>query len=448
METLASQVATLPHEPGVYLYYDASGTVIYVGKAIDLKRRVSSYFQRDASHGTKTKQLVSEIVRLETILTTSEFEALLLEAKLIRSYMPKYNVISRDDKSPLYVIITLSEELPRIFTARKHVLSQYTKDPDNAVFGPFQSGLAVRMLLRQIRAIVPFCTQKERNGKACFYTHLHLCDPCPSVIAKLEEPVRSRLSKEYRKNMFRLKAVFEGKLKRIRELYEKSMHEFADSLEFEKANEMKRRIQALYELSEHRYDPALFIERGASDIYNDQVDELLGILKRFYPSLSSLRRIECFDMSQLYGTNTVGSMVVLHDGRADTNAYRRFKIERPESTADTNLMHEVLTRRFAHTEWPTPDFLLVDGGKPQVRTAVMVLQTLGVSVPLAGLAKRQEELIIPEGNAFRVVRLPLSGQAIKVLQRIRDEAHRFAITYHRLLLKKKFEAGINQAKSV
>lgn len=448
METLASHVAALPHEPGVYLYYDATGTVIYVGKAIDLKRRVSSYFQNDASHGEKTKQLVRDIVRLETIATTSEFEALLLEAKLIRSYMPKYNVISRDDKSPLYVVITLSEELPRIMTVRKHVLAAYAKDKDNAIFGPFQSGFAVRMLLRQIRAVVPFCTQKERNGKPCFYTHLHLCGPCPSVIAKLEESKRAPLVKEYRKNMFRLKAVFEGKLKSLRELYEKSMHDYADLLEFEKADEMKRRIQALYELSEYKYDPVLFIERGATDIYHDQLEELQTILKRVYPSIAPLHRIECFDMSQLYGTNTVGSLVVLTDGRIDTSAYRKFKIVRPESTADTNLMQEVLTRRFKHTEWQLPDFLLVDGGKPQVRTAVAVLKDLGISVPLAGLAKRQEELIIPDGPSFRVLRLPLSGQAIKVLQRIRDEAHRFAITYHRLLRKKKFEAGLQSAKSV
>lgn len=166
METLASQVASVPHEPGVYLYHDEADTVIYVGKAIDLKRRVSSYFQRDSSHGEKTKKLVADIRRLEIIPTTSEFEALLLEAKLIRHYMPKYNVILRDDKSPLYVVITLSEELPRIFTARKHVLSDYTNNKENAIYGPFQSGLAVRTLLRQIRSIVPYCTQKERNGKA------------------------------------------------------------------------------------------------------------------------------------------------------------------------------------------------------------------------------------------------------------------------------------------
>lgn len=446
MESLSSIITSLPHDPGIYRYYDASGTVIYVGKAVDLKRRVSSYFQNDAHHNEKTRQMVSEIVRIETTSTTSEFEALLLEAKLIREYLPKYNVISRDDKSPLYVVITLSEDLPRIFTARKHVLSQYSKNKNNAVFGPFQSGLALRTILRQLRSIVPFCTQKERTGKPCFYTHLNLCNPCPSVISKLPEAQQSERIHEYRKNMFRLKAIFDGKLQSIRDVYEKAMHEYADALQFEKARDMKQRLDALYALSEYRYDPMVFLERGAADIYADQLSELLKILRHVYPKLEKLHRIECFDMSQLYGTSPVGSMVVLTDGKSDNGSYRRFKVHATVSTADTNLMLEVLRRRLTHSEWPTPDFVLVDGGKPQVRIANKAITEAGLSIPFAGLAKRHEELILPYGTTFRIIRLPLNGQAIKVLQRIRDEAHRFAITYHRVLRKKKFEEFSNSSK--
>lgn len=437
METIKDSLVSLPHEPGVYIYRNTLKEVIYVGKAVDLYRRVHQYFQSGDTMGDKTKRLVSEIAGIETIRVTSEFDALLLEAKLIRSYMPKFNVISRDDKSYLYVAFTLSETLPRILFLRKGQLPAVASKKKNCIYGPFQSSRALRALVRQVRSAVPYCTQKERNGKPCFYTHIGLCDPCPSVITKLPPgDLKTNLTKQYRKNLYQIKAIFDGKTSEVRRTYEKEMNSAAASLQFERAAEYKRRIDSLYTISAYRYDPAVFLERGATDIYEEELVELLSVLQKYYPALTKLDRIECFDMSQLFGTAAVGSMVVLAHGKPDTSEYRRFRIKASGVVSDTGMMREVLTRRFRHTDWPIPDFVLIDGGKPQLSVAAEVFTSTNAGIPYAGLAKRQEELVLPQSFSYTVVRLPLSGKAIKVLERVRDEAHRFVIRYHRLLREK------------
>lgn len=439
---LKKALASLPREPGVYIYRDLARAVIYVGKARDLSKRVRQYFQKDDAIGEKTIRLVSDIASIETIRTTSEFDALLLEAKLIRQYMPKYNVISRDDKSPLYVVITLSELLPRLLLIRKGELLLYEKGKKNAVYGPFQSGYALRSLLRQLRSITPYCTQKERNGKACFYTHIGLCDPCPSQIVRMSESARIDASRRYRANMLRLRALFEGKARWLANEYEKEMRALASVNSFEQAAAVKSRLQLLNSLSAYRYDPQVFLKQGASDIYEEESRELLAALSRYYPNLTKLTRIECFDISNLLGAQAVASMVVLDNARPDKGQYRKFRIKTVKGISDVAMMKEALTRRLAHHEWQYPDFLLVDGGKPQVAAAREVLEEAGVTIPFAGLAKREEEIIIPSEAGFVTLRLPLSGKGIKVVQRIRDEAHRFAITYHRLLRSKAFGAGL------
>lgn len=443
MENLQKTLASLPHEPGVYQYKNAAGEIIYVGKAKDLSRRVKQYFQRDNAVGEKTERLVREINDIALIPTTSEFDALLLEAKLIRQYMPKYNVISRDDKSPLYVVITLSEELPRILFVRKGEIPAYEAIRGNAVYGPFQSGFALRALLRQLRSIVPYCTQKERHGKPCFYTHLGLCDPCPSLIVRMTGGEKQLAIHRYRTNIRRLRALFEGKTRWLSREFEKEMRTFAKNEQFEQAGKVKQQLALLNSLSAYRYDPQVFINQGATNIYEEELDELTEKLRLHYPRITHISRIECFDISNLSGNQAVGSMVVLHDGRPEKSQYRKFRIKTVKGISDVAMMREVLSRRIKHTEWPVPQFLLVDGGKTQVSAAREVLEQANWQVPLAGLAKREEELVIPKLGGFEIVRLPLSGRAIKVVMRIRDEAHRFAITYHRLLRSRAFlDAGV------
>lgn len=440
MENLKKTLKSLPHEPGVYLYHDIEGTVIYVGKAVDLSRRIKQYFQRDEGMGDKTKRLVADIDSIEIIRTTSEYDALLLEAKLIRQYMPKYNVISRDDKSPLYVVITLAEHLPRMLFVRKREISSYESHKKNAVYGPFQSGYTLRSLVRQLRTIVPYCTQKERRGKRCFYTHLGLCDPCPGEIVAMTGEAKVMATKLYRRHMLQLAALFEGRTRWVAKDYEKEMQAYADSLQFEKASLVKQRLMYLKRLSAHRYDPQVYIDIGAEDIYEDELSEFEKRFRDYYPQLTHPTRIECFDISNLYGEQAVGSMVVLKNGRPEKGEYRKFRIKTVHGISDVAMMQEVLRRRFTHTEWEYPQVILVDGGKPQVEAARAVLAEYQLHIPLAGLAKREEELIIPHaGRGFDILRLPLSGRAIKVVIRIRDEAHRFAITYHRHLRDQSFK---------
>lgn len=432
MENIQEQLALIPHEPGVYLYKDSKHQVIYVGKAKDLLKRVRQYFQKDNTLGEKTSRLVSEIVSIETIPTTNEFDALILEAKLIHTYLPKYNVMSRDDKSPLYVVMTLSEDLPKILLARKGDLPVFKQKKKNKIYGPFQSAFTLRTILRQLRSIVPYCTQKERRGKRCFYTQLGLCDPCPAEIITMTGDQKIKETLRYRRNIVRLSALFEGKTYWLVHQYEKEMHDLAQQMRFEEAAVIRKRNDHLNALSSYRYDPEIYLDFGAEDVYEQELEELKIALLPYYPDLASLHRIEAFDISNLMGDFAVGSMVVLIDGKPDKKEYRKFRIRNVHGISDIAMMKEVLKRRLAHGEWHTADFMLIDGGKPQVSAA----RTL-VSRPFAGLAKREETLIIPSENGkFVGLQLPLSGKAIKVLQRIRDEAHRYAIAYHRHLRDK------------
>lgn len=440
METIQETLKRLPHEPGVYQFFNLQGEIIYVGKAVDLARRVRQYFQRDDALGAKTPQLVAEIASIRIIPTTSEFDALLLEAKLVRSLMPKFNSALRDDKSPLYVGFTLAEELPRILWLRKGEVPAIVKNKRNKVYGPFQSPLALRALLRYLRSAVPYCLQKQRNGRPCFYTHIGLCDPCPSAIVGFPENEKISATKKYRANIHKLQAIFEGHATTVIKTYEKEMRALADDQQFEQAQIIKHRIETMYRVSQQRYDPSIFLDRGAEDVYGQELESLRTALLPYFPKLSKLSRIECYDISQLSGTSAVGSMVVLSDGRPNNKEYRKFRIRTVKGISDVAMMAEMLTRRFSHPEWPPADFIIVDGGKGQVHTAKTVMEAHNIQIPMGGLAKRNEEIIIPNAKEFIVLRLPLTGKAIKVAQRIRDEAHRFAITYNRLLRSKRLLA--------
>lgn len=439
MESWQKKITHIPDLPGVYIYKDIKGIVIYVGKAKRLIRRVKQYVQKPKDISPKTVQLATEIFDLEIIVTASEFDAILLEAKLIRQWMPKYNVIAKDDKSLLYVALTLNERLPRLLLLRKGEIASYQTSKRNKIFGPFQSARALRELLSQLRRAIPYCTQKRRNGTPCFYTHVGLCDPCPSQLVNAPESDQTQQNiLLYRKNINAIKDVFEGKTTTLIDAYTRLMKSYAKKELFEDAAIIKRRIDMLYALSSYSYDPLVFIEQGVESVFEGELEDLLNRLHAVFPQLQTLDRIECFDMSQLFGISPVGSMVVLTNGFPDTKEYRKFRIQNTGVVSDVSMIREVLLRRFLHKEWKKPSFILIDGGKPQLTAAKTVFQELHITVPYAGLAKRYEELIIPSKHAFLTLRLPLSSKALRVLQRIRDEAHRFAIAYHRLLRKKSY----------
>jgi excinuclease ABC subunit C len=419
------EVKKLPHAPGVYMYRDANGAILYIGKAKDLKQRVSQYFRRDVEAGDKTKILVSHIANIETILTTSEFDALLLEAKLIHDNTPKYNVVLKDDKSPLYILLTFSEPFPHVLTVRKSDLPKKINKQDT-LFGPFQSTGVVRSLLRQLRHTIPYCTQKRRTGKPCFYSHLGLCNPCPSA-SGTDRTV-------YRRNIFRIKNILSGKSDTVLRNLEKEMRAAAGDQKFEDALALRNHIRNLRYMMQKQYDPMVYMtgDTGIEDIYRIELESLRSTLLPYIPQLHRLHRIECIDISNTGGMQATGSLVVLTDGRKDTGEYKRFRIRRDNAPNDTAMIAEVVTRRFSHPEWPEPDLLVIDGGKGQVRAAK------NAPVPVIGLAKRFEEIIVPIGSGWKIIRISYTSAALHVLERIRDEAHRFAVRYHRLLRKKAF----------
>lgn len=423
MEYLQKIITTLSHTPGVYQFFGSNNEVLYVGKAKDLKNRVSQYARPDAIP-EKTRCMLTAATNLKTIQTASEFDAILLEAKLIHDLQPKYNVIAKDDKSPLYIFLTMHEELPRVELRRK--------PSQDTCIGPFQSGSVARELLRHLRRSIPFCTQKKRTGKPCFYTHIGLCNPCPSVIIKIADPaVRKTLIHHYRRNIMRLRDILTGKSATILHQLEKEMQHAARAKQFERAAYIRDQIQNLRFLLEKRYDPSLYLTDAnlGERIGERQTESLLAALHPIYPKLTQLSRVECFDISNISGTSATGSMVVATNGIIDTGQYRKFRIHLTGRPNDVGMMKEMLTRRLAHPEWPEPNLMVVDGGKPQVKEAIKVIQ----KIPIIGLAKRKEEIIVWNNNAFQTVRLPRTNPGLQFLQRLRDEAHRFAITYHRLL---------------
>lgn len=399
----------IPHKPGIYIYKDDHGRILYVGKAIDLYHRIASYFS--GKHDPKTAQLVTEIKDLETIIVESEFEALLLEANLIKKYLPPFNIKLTDDKDYLYIKIT-KEDFPQILVARKQDL----KDA-KIYFGPFPSGKTVRSTLKKLRRIFPWCANP--NGRRpCFYYHLNLCiGPCAGVVDKAE----------YNKMINKFSKFMQGKKDEVLKEYEKEIKQYAAVLEFEKAEQTKKTLEGLKYLLQTN-DTSVYLENP--NFIEDQAKMALLELKNILKLDVIPERIECFDISNIMGQEAVGSMVVLTHGEVDKKWYRKFKIKATGKPNDTLMMAEMIARRCKHPEWPKPDIIVVDGGKPQVGACVKQLNLCGWKVPVFGLAKRLELIIKSD---YTEIKLPRSSKALKLLQKIRDEAHRFAISYHRKL---------------
>ncbi len=401
----------IPHKPGVYIYKNSTRDVIYVGKAIDLYHRVASYFLKN-QHDIKTEKLVSEINSLETIIVSSDLEALILEANLIKKYLPQFNIKLTDDKDYLYIKVT-KEDFPKIITARKNEVLDA-----RVYFGPFPSSNTVRSTLKKLRKIFPWCNGISKNHRACFYYHLGLCPG--SCIAKISKG-------DYNKNIRRFSKFMEGKTDEVINDLQKEMNIYAKNLEFEKAQSMKKTLEGLEYLTQAR-NIQVYLENP--NFMEDQIQKSLESLKDTLKLKDLPHRIECFDISNIQGKDAVGSLVVLTEGEIDKKWYRKFKIRLSSEPNDIAMMREVLQRRFKHDEWPKPDVILVDGGRGQVNTAFEELRQANWDIPIFGLAKRMEWLYPPKEG---IIKLSRSSLSLRLLQKIRNEAHRFAVTYHRKL---------------
>ncbi len=408
----------LPGSPGVYLFKNNAGKVLYVGKAINLRARVASYFAKNVA-SEKVSLLVSEADRVDHIKVASEIEALLLEANLIKKYQPYYNHQLKDDKDYLYIIIT-KEDYPRVITGRKRDLVK-----SKSYFGPFPSSNAARGTLRTVRHVFPFRTTcKPGSPRACLASHLGLC---PGVCAGLTSRI------EYQKILRKLVKFLQGDTKEVLKDLEKDMKTAAAKLEFEQAAKIKTKIEAITQTTRPIETVERYLEgpQVLDSIYERQLESLTTALNLN----EKPNRIECYDISNTSGTNSTGSMVVLINGQVSKDDYRRFKIKTVKGPNDFASMREVLTRRFRNS-WPLPDLMIIDGGKGQLGVAVDVLKELNLNITVVGLAKKLEEIYRP--GVSQSLRLPKDSPALLLVQRIRDESHRFAITYHRYLRSKAF----------
>lgn len=413
---------------------------MYVGKAKNLKNRVASYFQKETHLEPKTRLLVAQIKKIRYIIVESELESLLLEASFIKKYAPKYNVKLTDNKNYPLIRITKSALYPAVLTARK------ADDLSSIYFGPYPSTKAMRMVLRLTRRIFPYQSVLNHPKKVCFYHHLGLCPCVPALnnnatkVPKAPEDPKEKpmdpYNKDYRKTITHLINFLDGNTKKVIRDLEKERDMYSKSEDFESAQRAQKQIDAINYITHPVHKPFEYETNPnlREDLRSAEMNELIAVLRKNGVPVENVDRIECYDISNTQGTNPTASMVVLTNGEIDKSQYRKFKM-RTKGPNDFAMMQEVLSRRLKHTEWETPGLIVVDGGKGQISSAKEVLDHMRANIPLVGLAKREEIIITP---AFKEIVLPHDTKALQLVMRIRNEAHRFAITYHRKLRSRNF----------
>jgi len=461
-------IKTLPTSPGVYIYRNSRGRIIYIGKAVSLRHRVSQYFQDSRNLDEKTQRLVPEITKIEHIKTGSEVEALILEAELIKRYKPQFNVQWKDDKNYIYIKIS-ADDYPQVSLVRQIV------DDKARYIGPFVSAGAVRGLLKYIRRIFMFrhCdyelnakgldsrlrgNDKRGSGndprtiskygagkkrKVCLQYSIGNCSgPCEKYISKAD----------YNRNIRQMVKLFQGKTKEIEREFTREMKTAAKSEDFEKAALYRNRMMWLKKIKTIELEKDS--DSGQARMTRDK--GLVGL--RDTLNLGTIpKRIECYDISNIFGKAAVGSMVVFIDGLPAKNHYRRFEIKTVDYISDTDMINEVLSRRFKKLDSgqarmtsksdesfsQIPDLIIIDGGKGQLSAAEKALGQYNLKLNVVSLAKRREEIFKigldsrlrgndkNGGSKFEKYSLPEGSESLYLIQRIRDEAHRFAITYHR-----------------
>ena len=423
-DTLRDKLKQLPEKPGCYIMRDRRGRIIYVGKAVSLRRRVQSYFRpATIRHGDpKLRGLVNSVHDLEWIVTRSEDQALLTENELVKQHQPRYNILLRDDKRFLAIRCDPREPFPRFTTCR------ILRDDGATYFGPFPSGA------RFVRPVINFL-EKEFGLRRCTpirpdaetYRHCH-----DDIIRTCSAPCIGRISPEdYRARFLEACAILRGERPAFNEDLHARMEAAASALDFEEAARLRDIWLGLRETARQRSrGPAASPEINRENARRGvtELQQALGLAKP--PTV-----IECFDISNTSGILPIASLVCAVEGVPDRRRYRLFRIRDVEGPDDPRMIAEAVRRRYGRLvreELPLPDMLLVDGGITQLRAARAALVELGVAdLPSAGLAKELEELVVDDGRP--PLRLPLDSDGLKVVMRLRDEAHRFAITHHRRL---------------
>jgi excinuclease ABC subunit C len=427
----AEKVKQFPTGPGVYLMKDELGRVIYIGKAKNLRNRAGTYFTKAAAEEHRTAELVKHIADIDCIPADSEVDALLMEARLVKDIQPRFNSDLKDDKSFPYLQIRTREDFPRI---------EFTRKPRRRgvkLYGPFTSARSLRTAIQVLQRIFQFRTcqldidaddQRWRWFRPCILHNIRQCTaPCNLRVTK----------EDYRRQIRGLRLVLEGKKDKLIREMEVQMKAAAEAKQYEKAARLRDDIAALRKL-EMRGDVDKDVQPHVF-----QIDPKKGLrgLQKILGMREPPRSIEGMDIAHLGGQDTVASLVTFIDGLPFKPGYRRYKIKSVEGVDDFASMREVVSRRFrrlSEDEGVFPDILLIDGGKGQLNAALQAFRMLGAEPPvLLSLAKREEEIYRP-GDAEPIL-LSRSSAALRLLQYVRDEAHRFAQHYHHLLRRKKLQ---------
>jgi len=422
------KLSLIPHTPGIYLMRTSSGEIIYIGKAIDLAKRVRSYFTKKVNTPLPSVTFLSNVKVVDYIIAESERDALILENRLIKKLQPKYNVLWRDDKSYPHLKVTLDEDFPRV------LLTRQIKKDGSKYFGPYHNTGEIKKLLRWLgktfnirQCKIDFRYKNLPDGKrvqGCVYYHIQQCrGPCLGKVAP----------EEYRKNIDKLLMFLEGKYTDLIRILEKEMHKASGKLLFEDAKIARDNIRAI----DRMFEKISFREANQDDIVGhikitralSQIKDCLGLPK--VPVT-----IEAFDVSNIYGKESTGSMVRFYKGEPDKNNYRKYKIKTVSGIDDYSMIREIVERRYSRLikeNRKLPDFILIDGGRGHLESARGVLEKLKLKhLPVASLAKSEETIFIDD----KQINLPQDSPALLLLEHIRDESHRFALKYHRERRKK------------
>ena len=455
---LADKLKTLPSAPGVYFHHDSKGRVIYVGKAAILKNRVRQYFQSQKDMDVKTRALVAEIHDTTWVETNSELDALFLESEMVKRYKPRFNILLRDDKSVSYVRIDIKSEWPTV---------SFTRTPldDGAEYlGPYFGSFAIKKAMRSLRQIFPYLV-KQRGKESKLDSQIGL-SPSPDIT-----------SAEYKKSLRQMIRYMKGDRQKVIDKLQKSMLLAASKQQFELAAKFRNQLSLVRALK----NKIMFGDKEFLDVSKDRA---LKSLVELFGLNEAPKRIEAYDISHQSGQNVVASMVTFINGVSDRAEYRKFKLS--ERNDDTGNIYATLTRRLSEKnlrEWGQPDLILIDGGKGQLEAAIKAVESSGLKIPTISIAKREEEIVVhseksnikldriiellrkpiltvsitPSGS-FYVINLHVGASnagghsknlhasttgevspyddAVKLFQRLRDESHRFAITYHSHLKRK------------
>ncbi|MEN9342172.1 MAG: hypothetical protein RIQ54_428 [Candidatus Parcubacteria bacterium] len=428
---LLPYIQSAPATIGVYLFRNKR-TILYIGKSIHIKARLKSHLE-NARADAKERAIFEASASIEWIPTENEFSALLLESRLIKKHLPRYNVIWRDGKSALYIKIPTTDPYPIVSLCRKE------DDGSSLYFGPFSGVRITRTILREIRSVIPFCTQRFPASHPCFYSKIGLCNPCPSAIIRAPASAQSLLRRHYQHNIRAVISILRGNSERVLSGLRRDMRDASAHHEFETALALRNRIFRFQKLITERID---FGNPHSDTFYHADPEAGARILHtfliQFFPTIAPLSRIECLDISHTSQREIVGGIVVARHGMIDKNQYRKFKIKDPSVHSDFDAIEEVIRRRFSQeriSSWGLPELFIVDGGTPQVRRVVNIMRDLSISIPIIGIAKNPDRLVLGI-DSFPTMRMHASNPAFNLIRQLRDEAHRFSKKYHTSLRDK------------